>query len=97
MRTIAIPFIQEGYLNFWKIVKMDDSLYAKAIVNPNIVRIDGRTKENIEEILKNEKKRLIHEQWTVAKAKASMKLYRAEKQFWKDLSVAKLKTGTAVL
>ena len=97
MRTIAIPFIRGEYLDFWKIVRMDDSLYAKAIANPNIVRIDGKTKDNIEKILKTEKIRLIRERWTVAKAKASIKLFHAEKQYWKELSISKAKQGTIVL
>ena len=97
MRTIAIPFMRGEYLDFWKIVKLDDSLYAKALTNPNIVRLDGKTKDVIESILKKERTRLIRERWTIAKAKASMKLYQAEKEFWKDLSVAKMKKGTITL
>lgn len=97
MRTIAIPFIRGEYLDFWKIVRIDDSLYTKAVANPNIVRIDGRTKENIEQILKAEKTRLKREQWTVAKAKASMRVFTAEKNYWKELSKANIKQGTIVL
>ena len=97
MRTIAIPFIRGGYLDFWKIVRMDDSLYAKAISNPNIVRLDGKTKDVIESILKKERTRLIRERWTIAKAKASVKLYQVEKEYWKELAKSKTKQGTIVL
>jgi len=97
MRTIAIPFMRGEYLDFWKIVRMDDSLYAKAISNPNIVRLDGKTKDVIESILKKERTRLIRERWTIAKAKASVKLYQAEKEYWKELAKSKTKQGTIVL
>lgn len=71
MRTVAIPFIREGYLNFWKIVKMDDALYSKAIwENHSIIRIDGRTKEQVESLLKSERTRLLKQRWEVSKAKA---------------------------
>lgn len=97
MPVVAIPFSKEGYLGFWKIVKMDESLYSRAIYNPNIVRIDGKAKENIEQILKSEKTRLIREHWTVAKAKADIKLSRKIKDYWKELSVASYKQGTITL
>ena len=98
MRTVAIPFIREGYLNFWKIVKMDDALYSKAVwTNHNIVRLDGRTSEQADAILKSERTRLLKERWDIAKAKASIRIFNSEKQFWKDLSVARLKQGTMVL
>ena len=97
MPVVAIPFSKEGYLNFWNIVKMDESLYSRALYNPNIVRIDGQAKENIEQILKAEKTRLIREQWTIAKAKADIKLSRKVKDYWKELSVASYKQGTVVL
>lgn len=77
---------------------MDDELYRRAMwTNSNIVRLDGRTKENIEQILKAEKTRLKREQWTVAKAKASMRVFTAEKNYWKELSKANTKQGTIVL
>lgn len=97
MRTIAIPFMRGEYLDFWKIVRMDESLYSRALYNPNIVRIDGKAKENIEQILKAEKTRLLREQWTIAKAKADIKISRKVKDYWKELSVASYKQGTIVL
>jgi hypothetical protein len=98
MRTVAIPFIRGGYLNFWKIVRMDDALYSRALwTNHSIVRIDGRTSEQAEAILKAEKTRLIRERWDIAKAKASCRIFQAEKTFWKELSVANIKQGTITL
>ena len=98
MRTIAIPFKRGEFIDFWKIVKVPDELYREVVLsNRGCVRIDGRDKGTIEKILKEEKTRLIKEKWEVSKAKASIKLYQAEKQYWKELSKANNKLGTIIL
>ena len=99
-KTIAVPFCAGEYLDFWKIIKVSENLYKEAVIRcAGVVNITNRLydKKSLEKLLKTEKTRLKREQWTVERAKASMKLYQAEKEFWKDLSVAKMKKGTITL
>lgn len=98
MRVVAIPFHKEGFINFWKIVKITDEAYIRALEgNTGIIVLNGKTPENIEEILKREKTRLEREKWEVAKAKAMMRLSSAEKLFWKELTNSKVNPGTLYL
>ena len=98
MIAIAIPFAKGGFIDFWNIVKIDESKYREALLrNPYIIRLDVRSVANSESILKAEKTRLLREQWSIAKKKAMIKLSRAEKQYWNQFSTKKIKMGTIVL
>lgn len=98
MIAIAIPFAKGGFIDFWNIVKIDESKYMEALLqNPYIIRLDVRSVANSESILKAEKTRLIREQWTIAKKKAMIRISKAEKQYWNQFSTTKIKTGTIVL
>lgn len=98
MIAIAIPFAKGGFIDFWKIVKIDESMYREALLrNPYIIRLDVRSVANSESILKAEKTRLLREQWSIAKKKAMVRLSRAEKQYWNQFSTKKIKIGTITL
>ena len=99
-KIIAVPFCAGEYLNFWKIVSVSDELYSQAILrNSGVLNITNRIKikTELEKLLRAEKTRLMREQWSSEKAKASIKVFQNEKQYWKDLSTARLKIGTTVL
>ena len=98
MRTIAIPFMRGEFIDFWKIVRMDESLYKRALWTcSGLVCIDGKTREQAEAILKAEKTRLLRERWDIEKAKATLRTSRKIKDYWKELSVACYKQGTITL
>lgn len=58
---IAIPFEKNGFLNFWKIVKIKDEQYAEAYkLCPDIIKVDGRS--NMEDVLRFYKKLALEKQ-----------------------------------
>ena len=90
MIAIAIPFAKGGFIDFWNIVKIDESKYREALLrNPYIIRLDVRSVANSESILKAEKTRLLREQWTTRKSMCAYRISRAEKVYKTEMA----KTG----
>lgn len=99
--VVAIPYFKEGYLNFWKIVKMDSKLYSEAYMrNSDIIKLDDIYDK--EGLLKHWKKLLLEKQReldSLSKAKAMVRTIGSAKQYQKTIlkSLNEKIIGTTVL